>query len=171
MSTILFHVVNLLLYHYNPCLDISTIELDIPNVDSIGSDYLIISIFGYYFGDLWGLKGIYTILVVLYVMSTAQSSCIMWSVQWYIYVCLFWMSYPHLRFVGEGPFQRAGLWLCGVTLCWCHYCVRGPFTYVYFSTSTWTISWRSMAAPSGFWPTGLSGWIPALGLIILIYIS
>ena len=77
MLNFLLHVVNLLLYHYNPCLDISTIEFDIPNVDSTGSDYIIISIFGYYSGDVWGLKGIYTIFVVLYVMSTAQSSCIM----------------------------------------------------------------------------------------------
>ena len=98
---------------------LSTIEFDIPNVDSTGSDYFIISIFGYYFGDVWGLKGIYTIFVVLYVMSTAQLSCIMWSVQWYIYVHLFWMSYPHLRFVEEGPFQRAVLCLCGSTLLWC----------------------------------------------------
>ena len=74
MLNFLLHVVKSLLYLYNPCLDISTIDFDIPIVDKIGSDYLIISIFGYYFGDLWGLKGIYTILVVLYVMSTAQSN-------------------------------------------------------------------------------------------------
>ena len=76
MLNFLSHDVNLPLYHYNPDLDILTIESDIPNVASTGSDYLIISITGYYYWELWGIKGIYIILVALHVMSTAQWSCI-----------------------------------------------------------------------------------------------
>ena len=77
MLNFLFHVVNLPPYPYNPIPNTLTTEYAILNVDSTGFDYLLISISGYYFWEFWGLKGIYTILVVLYVMSTAQSSCIM----------------------------------------------------------------------------------------------
>ena len=56
------------------------------------------------------------------------------------------LSYPHLRILGEGPFQRAGLCFCGSTTIWCHYYVCGLTPDGYVPTSIMAISWRSMAA-------------------------
>ena len=53
---------------------------------------------------------------------------------------------PHLRILGEGPFQRAGLCFCGSSTIWCHYYVCGLTPDSYVSTSIMAISWRSMAA-------------------------
>ena len=79
------------------------------------------------------------------------------------------LSYPRLRFLGEGPCQRA-LFSNWWTTIWCHYYVCGLTPDGYVPTSIMAISWRSMAAPIGPWTTGLSGWTPALSLSITIYI-
>ena len=67
------------------------------------------SLFGYFYQwGYWAIMVTYIIYVVMNVMSTAQSSCVPSGALWSTYVCSFWTWYPHLRFLGEGPLQRAG---------------------------------------------------------------
>ena len=67
------------------------------------------SLFGYFYQwGYWAIMVTYIIYVVMNVMSTAQSSCVPSGAFWSTYVRLIWTWYPHLRFLGEGPFQRAG---------------------------------------------------------------
>jgi hypothetical protein len=67
------------------------------------------SLFGYFYQwGYWAIMVTYIIYVVMNIMSTAQSSCVLSGALWSTYVCLFWKWYPHLRFLGEGTFQRAG---------------------------------------------------------------
>ena len=72
MLFFLYLDVNLHLDPFNPSPNILIIEYDILSVDLIGSDYLSIYLYGYYSGYLWEIKVIYIILVVMYVLTTAQ---------------------------------------------------------------------------------------------------
>ena len=66
------------------------------------------SIYGYYYKVYLGsMKSIYIIYVVLHVMTSAQWSWLLSGMKWCNYLWKSLMSYPRLRFLGEGPCQRA----------------------------------------------------------------
>ena len=129
------------------------------------------SIYGYYYKVYLGsMKGIYIIYVVLHVMTSAQWSWLLSGMKWCNYLWKSLMSYPRLRFLGEGPCQRA------LFSNWWSY------NNLVSLLCLWTYSWRLCSnlnfghilkkhgCPIGPWSTGLSGWIPALSLSITIYI-
>ena len=66
------------------------------------------SIYGYYYKVYLGsMKGIYIIYVVLHVMTSAQWSWLLSGMKWCNNLWKSLLCYPCLRFLGEGPCQRA----------------------------------------------------------------
>ena len=84
---------------------------------------------------------------------------------------LYVLSYPHQRIVGDGPLQRVTLYVsvfnqhCDVTSVSVVPCPFLLIMVVWF----FLISWRSMAVIFGSTLGGLSGWTPALYILVYLY--
>ena len=103
---------------------LSTDLIDLLNHDLTGHDCTSFLSNGYSYGKFWGIMVIYIILVSMYVLSTAQSSCLSSGALWSLCFNNLWMCYPRLRFLGEGLFQKAlllCLWTCVLSVCYNFY--------------------------------------------------
>ena len=141
----------LLIQHFN-CLDYIPLNINL--------SLSWISLLGI-FGNLVTISLLYKSLCVGCLFINKQFTGVH---LWRVLLC-----YPRLRFLGEGPCQRA------LFSNWWSY------NNLVSLLCLWTYSWRLCSnldfghileehgSPIGPWTTGLSGWIPALSLSITLY--